>query len=54
MLERLFAGDAFGGIKVEHLGEQIERERIRVREQLREGHARSDGQRTNVILRLKQ
>ena len=52
VLERLVAGDAFRRIKVEHLGEQIERERVRMREQLRERHAGPDGQRTNVVLRL--
>jgi hypothetical protein len=32
VLQRLVAGDAFRGIKVEHLGEQIKRERVSMRE----------------------
>ena len=52
VLQRLFAGDALRRIKVKHLGEQIERERVRVREHLRERHPRPDGQRTDVVLCL--
>jgi hypothetical protein len=52
MLQRLFACNALCRIKVEHLGEQIESERVRMREQLRERHAGPDGQRTNVVLCL--
>ena len=52
VLQCLIAGDASRGIKVEHLGEQIERERVRMREQLRERHTGPDGQRTDVVLRL--
>ena len=53
VLQRLFACDALRGVKVEHLGEQIERERVRVREHLRERHPWPDGQRTNVVLCLR-
>ena len=53
VLERLVAGDAFRRIKVEHLGEQIEREWVRVRKHLRERHAWPDGQRTDVVLCLR-
>lgn len=52
VLQRLIAGDALRRIKVEHLGEQIECERVRVREHLREWHPRPDGQRTDVVLCL--
>ena len=52
VLQRLLAGDALRRIKVEHLSEQIERERVRVREHLRERHPRPDGQRTDIILCL--
>ena len=44
MLQRLLTGEALRRIKVEHLGEQIERERVRVREHLRERHSRPDWQ----------
>ena len=52
VLQRLVAGDALRRVKVEHLGEQIERERVRVWEHLRERHPRPDGQRTDVVLCL--
>ena len=53
VLQRLIAGDALRGVKVEHLGEQIERQRVRVREHLRERHPWPDGQRTDIVLCLK-
>jgi len=52
VLQRLFASDALRRVKVKHLGEQIERERVRVREHLRERHPGPDGQRTDVVLCL--
>jgi hypothetical protein len=53
VLQRLVAGDALRRVKVKHLGEQIERERVRVREHLRERHPWPDGQRTDVVLCLR-
>ena len=52
VLQRLIASDALGRIKVEHLSEQIEGERVRVRKHLRERHPRPDGQGTDVVLCL--
>lgn len=54
MLQRLFAGDALRRIKVQHLGEQIKGEWVRVRKQLRKRHPRPDGQRTDIILGLER
>ena len=53
MLQRLFTGDSLRRIKVQHLGEQIEGEWVRVWKQLRERHPWPDGQRTDVILCLE-
>lgn len=50
VLERLFAGDSFRRIKVEHLGQQIYRKRVGMREELLEWHARLDGKRADIIL----
>ena len=52
MLQCLFTGDSLRGIKVQHLGEQIESEWVRVWKQLRERHPWPDGQGTDVILCL--
>ena len=52
VLQCLFACNSLRGIKVEHLGEQVESERVRMWEQLRERYPRPDGQRPNVILSL--
>src|SRR5712671_274705 len=53
VLQCLFARDASRRVKVEHLGEQIEGEWVRVRKHLRKRHSRPDGQRTDVILCLE-
>jgi hypothetical protein len=43
VLQCLFACNSLRGIEIEHLGEQIESERVRIWEQLRELHSRPDG-----------
>ena len=53
VVERLLAGDALRGVEVEHLREQVERERVGLREELLERHAGLDGERANVVLGLE-
>ena len=52
VIERLLAGDTLRRVEVEQLLEQIDREGIGTREERGEGHARLDGQRADVVLRL--
>lgn len=54
MGERLLAADAARGVEGEHLGEEVDRERVRVRVQRLEGDARLDGQRADVVLRARR
>ena len=53
MLQSLVARDTLRGVEVEHLGEQVERERVGLREELLERHAGLDGERANVVLGLE-
>ena len=53
MVERLLACDPSCGVKREQTGEQVERERVCLRVQVREGDARLDGQGADVFLRLQ-
>ena len=52
VLKRLLAGDALRGVEVEHLGEEVEGERVGLREELLEGDAGFDGKRADVVLGL--
>ena len=52
VVQRLLAGDTLRGVEVEHLGEQVERERVGLREELLERHAGLDGEGANVVLGL--
>lgn len=53
MVECFLAGDPLRGIKGQQLGQEIDREWVGVRIQSREGDSRLDGQRSDVILGLK-
>ena len=52
VFQRLVASNSLCGIKVEHLGEQVKSEWVRVWEQLRERYSRPDGQRPDIVLSL--
>ena len=50
MRKRLFAADPLRRIERQHLAQQIERKRVRMRVQRRKRDTGLDGQRTNVVL----
>ena len=52
MIEGLLASDALGGVEVEKLAEQINREWVRAGEERLERHAWLNGERPDVILSL--
>lgn len=52
MIQSLFTADTFCRIKAKYLGKKIYRLWVRVREESREGHARLNRKRSNVILCL--
>ena len=54
MVEGFFATNTPGRVKAKHSREEVDCERIGLREQGGEGNPRSDRQRTNVILRLQK
>ena len=53
MVQRLFAADAFGRVEAEHLGEEVDGERVCVWEKRGEGDSGLDGERPNVVLSLE-
>lgn len=50
--QRLFAADSLGGVKAQHLREQIDRKGVGVREKCGEWNPRLNRQGTDVILGL--
>ena len=53
MVQGLFAADAFGRVEAEHLGEEVDGERVGVWEERGEGDSGLDGERPNVVLSLE-
>ncbi len=53
MLERLLAAHTLGGVEAEHLRQRVQCERVRLRVHCRERNVRLEGERANIILRLR-
>lgn len=53
MVQRLFTADTLGGIEAKHSRQQINSQRVSVREQRREEDARLDREGPNIILRAR-
>lgn len=53
MRERLLAAHTLGGVEAEHLRQRVQCERVRPRVHCRERNVRLEGERANIILRLR-
>jgi len=54
VIQSLFAADTFGGVEAKHLGQEIGGKRVCIGEEGREGDARFDRERSNVILSTRR